>query len=326
MKMHNRVFLVLIGLGLLLAGIGLGQALADEIYVPLVNSGSGSGAAQVATVPPTAIPVNTATPTPTAQSVGDYAECPTADFLPVSANPANSAWPDPYLNVHCTENTVVIESNGIPSFEFVQLTPNQLQAQDYSWEIPLNPTVDETPDQIPLLGVVAIAVNGMPIYGPNEGAIWATATPIWTRFSTSATGTPGRVGTIISTPAPNVSSPISRAIPPWSWPTPWTVTRFWPRMSVRTTPAPRSKKSRAVGSASVMSQPPGTPTNMWPVLAIWTAATAQLWPTAATPTSPQTVSPISWPAITAMPPKPREVIPAAVPVALPDRTLRRVQG
>jgi hypothetical protein len=43
-----------------------------------------------------------------------------------------------------------------------------LQAQDYSWEIPLNPTVDETPDQIPLLGVVAVAVNGMPIFGPNE--------------------------------------------------------------------------------------------------------------------------------------------------------------
>lgn len=167
MKMRNKFFLVLIGLCLLLAGIGLGQALADEIYVPLVSGGS-SEVAQATTATPTATPVNTATPTPTAQSVGSEAECPSADFLPVSPIPANSAWPDPYLNVHCTEDTVVIESNGIPSFEFVQLTPNQLQAQDYSWEIPLNPTVDETPDQIPLLGVVAIAVNGMPIFGPNE--------------------------------------------------------------------------------------------------------------------------------------------------------------
>jgi len=169
MNTRSKIFSVLIGLGLLLASIGLGQVLADEIYVPLV-SGGGSSAAQTATATSTPATTNTAIPTATAQSVGGDAECPTADFLTVSANLANSVWPDPYLNVHCTEDSVVIESNGIPSFEFVQLTPNQLQAQDYSWEIPLNPTVDETPNQIPLLGVVAIAVNGMPIYGPNEAA------------------------------------------------------------------------------------------------------------------------------------------------------------
>jgi len=167
MNIQSKLLIVFVGLGLLLTGMSLGRALADEIYVPLVN-GSGAGVAPAATATPTAL--STATSTPTAQATGGNTECPTDDFLAVSAHPANSAYPAPSLSVHCTVDTVVIESNGIPSFEFVQLTPNQLQAQNYSWEIPLNPTVDETPDQIPLLGVVAVAVNGMPIYGPNEAA------------------------------------------------------------------------------------------------------------------------------------------------------------
>lgn len=181
MNTRTRIFAICMGLGLLLTGVGLGRVLADEIYVPLVT-GSGSSPAQAvtatATNTSTPLATSTATPTPTAQPGGDNAECPASDFLTVTAHPANSAYPAPYLNVTCTGNAVVIESNGIPNFEFVQLTPNQLQAQDYRWEIPLNPTVDETPEQIPLLGVVAIAVNGMPIYGPNEAANLGWGDPV----------------------------------------------------------------------------------------------------------------------------------------------------
>lgn len=181
MNTRSRILFVCIGLGLLLTGIGLGKALADEIYVPLVNGGGSSSAqAATATATSTSTPAATsmATPTPTAQPSGGSAECPASDFLSVAAHPANSAYPAPYLNVTCTDDSVVIESNGIPGFEFVQLTPNQLQAQSYRWEIPLNPTVDETPEQIPLLGVVAVAVNGMPIYGPNEAANLGWGDPV----------------------------------------------------------------------------------------------------------------------------------------------------
>jgi hypothetical protein len=51
MNIRTKVFAAVVGLVLLLAGIGLGRALADEVYIPLV-SGGGSVAAQVSTATP----------------------------------------------------------------------------------------------------------------------------------------------------------------------------------------------------------------------------------------------------------------------------------
>ena len=94
--------------------------------------------------------------------------CPAERFLDVQAHPANGAYPAPQLNVTCTESTFIVQSNGIPNFEFVQITPNNLQAQNHRWEIPLTPQAATQPGDIPLLGPVAVAVNGLPIFGPNE--------------------------------------------------------------------------------------------------------------------------------------------------------------
>ncbi len=63
---------------------------------------------------------------------------------------------------------IVVESNGIPPYEFVATTPNELQSQDYAWRIPRTPVALATPESIPLLGVAGVAVNGLPIFGPNE--------------------------------------------------------------------------------------------------------------------------------------------------------------
>lgn len=95
-------------------------------------------------------------------------DCPAAHFLSVQAHPANGAYPAPQLSATCTGSTLVVQSNGIPNFEFVQITPNRLQAQNYNWEIPLNPRPAAQPGDIPALGAVAVAVNGIPIFGPNE--------------------------------------------------------------------------------------------------------------------------------------------------------------
>lgn len=94
--------------------------------------------------------------------------CPAEHFLDVQAHPANGAYPAPQLTVTCTGSTFIVQSNGIPNFEFVQVTPNKLQAQNYRWEIPLQPRPAAQPGNIPLLGPVAVAVNGLPIFGPNE--------------------------------------------------------------------------------------------------------------------------------------------------------------
>lgn len=96
------------------------------------------------------------------------ADCPAGQFQHVQADPANTAYPAPQLQVTCNSDTFVVQSNGIPNFEFVQVTPNQLAAQNYTWEIPLQPQMAAEPADIPRLGAVAVAVNGIPIFGPNE--------------------------------------------------------------------------------------------------------------------------------------------------------------
>merc|ERR1712072_334255 len=57
---------------------------------------------------------------------------------------------------------------GIPTFEFIEKTPNALQVQSHNWFIPRNPVPADTFTQIPLLGTVAFTTTGLPIYGPNE--------------------------------------------------------------------------------------------------------------------------------------------------------------
>jgi hypothetical protein len=98
-------------------------------------------------------------------------DCPqSADFVSVSAHPANSAYPDPFLSVSCDDDTLVVQSNGIPTYEYVDMTPNGLSAVDYTWEIPANPALAAAPTDIPLLGTAAFTVAGLPIFGPNEAA------------------------------------------------------------------------------------------------------------------------------------------------------------
>jgi len=98
-------------------------------------------------------------------------DCPIENFLDVTNyDGAGSAYPDPFLNVYCDEKFVYVQSNGIPHYSFVQTTPNALSEQDYLWEIPLNPEISTNTSKIPLLGLIGFSVNGLPIYGPNEGA------------------------------------------------------------------------------------------------------------------------------------------------------------
>ena len=96
--------------------------------------------------------------------------CPEENFITVSefSGPGGN-YPDPTLSVSCDNTHMNVLSNGIPHFEFQELTPNPLSTQDYNWEIPLNPEVASQTTDIPLLGTVGIAVNGLPFYGPNEG-------------------------------------------------------------------------------------------------------------------------------------------------------------
>ena len=92
------------------------------------------------------------------------------EILPHPRNKARG-YPDPELDVSFNDDFIVVESNGIPTFEFVSTTPNGLREQNFEWQIPRNPEPADELTQIPLLGTVAITTAGLPIYGPNEAQI-----------------------------------------------------------------------------------------------------------------------------------------------------------
>ncbi len=91
-------------------------------------------------------------------------------FLDVSKSPgAGLAYPKPRVEAECEGDQLVARSNGIPHYEFVQITPNPLREHDYEFRLPRNPQLAEQQTPIPLLGSIGFAVNGVVIFGPNEG-------------------------------------------------------------------------------------------------------------------------------------------------------------
>ncbi len=95
-------------------------------------------------------------------------DCPENHFL-LEANEYVSpqGYTSPELSVTCTEDTVIIESNGMINYEFVQITPNELEAQDLAFELPLEPTPAEEPLAMGL-GTTGVAVNGAVIFAAFE--------------------------------------------------------------------------------------------------------------------------------------------------------------
>ena len=106
-------------------------------------------------------------PSKFAASSGDCADM-AATFRAVVS--ANSDAPDPEVNAECNDasDTLVVASNSIPDYLYVATTPEKLQASDQTVSIAVNPVEAETPGEIPLLGAIGVAVNGVAIYGPTE--------------------------------------------------------------------------------------------------------------------------------------------------------------
>lgn len=116
---------------------------------------------------PTSTATQVAQPTATATSVAN-GNCPTGNFVAVTQHPANTAYPAPSLNVSCNTTQIVIKTNNIPNFEFVSITPNGLQAKNYTFYIPRQPVVATIPSSVPTVGFSAVSVNGLAIFGPTE--------------------------------------------------------------------------------------------------------------------------------------------------------------
>lgn len=108
----------------------------------------------------------------TSTGSGGAASCAqAATMLDVSKAPgAGDGYAKPTLTASCTDTAFVVESNGMPTYTFVQTTPNPLKEQQNHWEIPRSPVAAAMTTELPLLGPTGFAVNGMPFNGPNEAA------------------------------------------------------------------------------------------------------------------------------------------------------------
>ena len=96
--------------------------------------------------------------------------CPSSAFVDVSQSPGpGGQYPDPRVEVRCEDDALIVSSNAIPHYEFVQITPNPLIALDRDYRMPRSPVLAEEPVPLPLLGPSGVAINGIPLFGPNEG-------------------------------------------------------------------------------------------------------------------------------------------------------------
>ena len=102
----------------------------------------------------------------------DAPPCPSDAFLDVDRTPGpGDGYPRPSLSVRCDGETLVVSSNAIPHYEFVQITPNPLAELQRDYRFTLRPKLAEEPSPLPLFGPMGVAINGIPLFGPNEGPV-----------------------------------------------------------------------------------------------------------------------------------------------------------
>lgn len=82
-----------------------------------------------------------------------------------SANPDLTA---PALVATCDVDDVVVQTNSMPDYLYIEASPGDPEPSDLTFRIPLVPVASATPGAIPALGPSAVAINGVAIYGPTE--------------------------------------------------------------------------------------------------------------------------------------------------------------
>lgn len=102
--------------------------------------------------------------------------CPAGNFPDLSTSVgAGAGYDKPSISAACANNVLTVKSNGMISYPFTAKTPNALKSQNWTWTIPVNPTIAKTPTAINTkMGTIGFTVTGIPIYGPMEGPMPAS--------------------------------------------------------------------------------------------------------------------------------------------------------
>ena len=109
----------------------------------------------------------TASTTTTATVASD--DCGEVAALFVTRGSANDDLDDPEVAASCDGTDIVITSNGIPDFTYIGTSPGAPGAREHVFTIPATPTLADDVTAVPYIGVAAVTLSGIPIFGPTEG-------------------------------------------------------------------------------------------------------------------------------------------------------------
>ena len=100
-------------------------------------------------------------------------KCPTTKFLDLSKSKgAGAGYAKPSSKVTCTTSEVVVTTNNMISFPFINKTPHTLAPQNLVVKFPRDPKVAAAPTKIVnQLGTMGITVSGLLFYGATEGPV-----------------------------------------------------------------------------------------------------------------------------------------------------------
>jgi len=101
--------------------------------------------------------------------VGSNRSCDDIAALFVTAGSVNAELDAPEVSGTCDGDSIVVTSNGIPDYTYIETSPGSPGAANYTFTIPAAPAMADEVTDVPDLGTAAVALNGVPIYGPTEG-------------------------------------------------------------------------------------------------------------------------------------------------------------
>lgn len=150
----------------------LALACSALLVVSACGSDSTEDAAATEVAPETTVssqPTTTAQANTETTAAGVVADCEETAALFVTRGSANADLADPEVAASCDGDDIVITSNGIPDFTYIETSPGQPRAADYTWTISASPTLADATTPIPYIGPMGATLSGIPIYGPTEG-------------------------------------------------------------------------------------------------------------------------------------------------------------
>ncbi len=99
----------------------------------------------------------------------DVLSCEQAAASFVTNGSANPDLADPYVSASCVDDELIVTSNSIPDFPYIATSPGTPGEFELTYNIPATPLMAEATTQVSLIGSIAVAINGVPIYAATEG-------------------------------------------------------------------------------------------------------------------------------------------------------------